>query len=37
MILLRIVMTLEDCGNIAILNDLWYSKFNKLEFVEKKN
>ena len=37
MILLRIVMTHKDCRSIAILNDLWYSKFNELEFIEKKN
>ena len=30
-------MTHEYCRNIAILNDLWYSKFNELEFLEKKN
>ena len=29
MILLRIVMTQEDCGNIEILNDLWYNQKNK--------
>ena len=25
MILLRIVMTQEDCRNIEIVNDLWYT------------
>ena len=25
---IRIVITHEDCGNIAILNDLWYNVIN---------
>ncbi len=27
---IRIVITHEDYGNIAILNDLWYNHFNDL-------
>lgn len=27
---IKIVMTLEDCGNIEILNGLWYTKINPL-------
>ena len=30
---IRIVITHEDCGNIEILNDLWYNSFKELELV----